>query len=178
MVWKSIPMQLAKENKKFIYGAVKEGSRAKDFETALQWLIDAGLVAKVSRVNKAAVPLKFYEDFNAFKLFMLDSGLMGALSETPAEQIIIGKNIFEEYKGAFTEQFVFQQLQARKNTSPMGIYYYRAADSKQELDFLLQNGSSLIPVEVKAEENLRAKSLHQFVTERPGVHGVRLSMSP
>ena len=178
MVWKSIPMQLAKENKKFIYGAVKEGSRAKDFETALQWLIDAGLVAKVSRVNKAAVPLKFYEDFNAFKLFMLDSGLMGALSETPAEQIIIGKNIFEEYKGAFTEQFVFQQLQSRKNTSPMGIYYYSAADSKQELDFLLQNGSSLIPVEVKAEENLRAKSLHQFVTERPGVHGVRLSMSP
>lgn len=175
MVWDSIPQQLAKENKKFIYGAIRTGARAKEFENAIQWLSDAGLVYKVNRVRKAEIPLKFYEDFEAFKLFTLDCGLLGAMTSTPAEQILVGENIFEEYKGAFTEQFVLQQILPTLESKP---FYYSADDSKQELDFLLQNGKSMIPVEVKAEENLRAKSLRQFVKEHEGIHGIRISMSP
>lgn len=173
-VWESIPQQLAKENKRFIYGAIKHGARAKDFETAIQWLIDAGLIYKIPRAKTAKLPLKFYEDFDNFKLFMLDCGLFGALTETPADQILIGNNIFEEYKGAFTEQFVLQELKTLKNLS---IYYYSAEKSELELDFLLQKESKLIPIEVKAEENLRAKSLRLFVQSNPELHGIRFSMS-
>lgn len=179
-VWESIPMQLAKENRRFVYGAIKSGARAKEFENAIQWLLDAGLVFKVSRIKKAGLPLKFYEDFDSFKLFMVDCGLMGAMSETPVEEILIGNSIFEEYKGAFTEEYVFQQIKSLQNLKEpdLHIYYFSADDSKQELDFLLQRGSKLVPVEVKAEENLRAKSLRQFVLDNPETHGVRLSMSP
>lgn len=179
-VWESIPMQLAKENRRFVYGAIKSGARAKEFESAIQWLLDAGLVFKVSRIKKAALPLKFYEDFDSFKLFMVDCGLMGAMSETPVEEILIGNSIFEEYKGAFTEEYVFQQIKSLQNLKEpdLHIYYFSADDSKQELDFLLQRGSKVVPVEVKAEENLRAKSLRQFVLDNPKTHGVRLSMSP
>ena len=174
-VWNSVPQQLSKENKRFVYGAVRSGSRARDFEKAIQWLIDAGLVHKINRVRKAELPLKFYEDFEAFKLFLLDCGLLGAMTDTPAEKILVGDNVFEEYKGAFTEQYVLQQfLPACKSD----IYYYSAEDSKQELDFLLQNKEQIVPVEVKAEENLRAKSLRQFVLDHAGTHGLRLSMSP
>ena len=173
-VWESIPQQLAKENRKFIYGAVKRGARAKNFELAIQWLSDAGLVYKVQRIRKVQLPLKFYEDFDTFKLFMLDCGLFGALAEAPADRILIGDAVFEEYKGAFTEQFVMQQL---KTLSDVSVYYFSADDSKQELDFILQQDSRIIPVEVKAEENLRAKSLHQFVLDNPGLKGIRLSMS-
>lgn len=178
-VWESIPMQLAKENRRFIYGAIKSGARAKEFENAIQWLLDAGLVFKVSRIKKAVIPLKFYEEFESFKLFMVDCGLMGAMSETPMAEILIGNSIFEEYKGAFTEQYVFQQLKALQNLkeADLCIYYFSADDSKQELDFLLQRESKIIPVEVKAEENLRAKSLRQFVIDNPKTHGIRLSMS-
>ena len=174
-VWGSVPQQLAKENKKFIYGAIRNGARAKEFETAIQWLIDAGLVHKVNRVRKAELPLKFYEDFDAFKLFLLDCGLLGAMTDTPAEKIFVGENIFEEYKGAFTEQYVLQQLLTSSESKP---FYYSAEDSKQELDFLLQRGEQIVPIEVKAEENLRAKSLRQFVLDHEGTHGIRLSMSP
>ncbi|MBO7383549.1 MAG: ATP-binding protein [Fibrobacter sp.] len=174
-VWSSVPQQLAKENKKFIYGAIRSGARAKEFETAIQWLIDAGLVHKVNRVRKAEFPLKFYEDFDAFKLFLLDCGLLGAMTDTPAEKILVGENIFEEYKGAFTEQYVLQQLLTTLESKP---FYYSAEDSKQELDFLLQKSEQIIPIEVKAEENLRAKSLKQFVLSHDGTHGIRLSMSP
>ena len=174
-VWESIPQQLAKENKKFIYGAIRSGARAKEFETAIQWLADAGIVHKVSRIRKAALPLKFYEDFEAFKLFVVDCGLLGAMTSTPPEEILVGENIFEEYKGAFTEQFVLQQMLPATQIKP---FYFSADDSKQELDFLLQSDNRMIPVEVKAEENLRAKSLRQFVLNQPGTHGVRLSMSP
>lgn len=174
-VWSSVPQQLAKENKKFIYGAIRSGARAKEFETAIQWLIDAGLVHKVNRVRKAEFPLKFYEDFDAFKLFLLDCGLLGAMTDTPAEKILVGENIFEEYKGAFTEQYVLQQLLTTLESKP---FYYSAEDSKQELDFLLQKSEQIIPIEVKAEENLRAKSLRQFVLSHDGTHGIRLSMSP
>lgn len=173
-VWEAIPRQLAKENRKFIYGAIKKGARAKDFENAIQWLVDAGLVYRINNIKKAQLPLKFYEDFDSFKLFMLDCGLFGAVSETPIDQILISDNIFEEFKGAFTEQFVLQELKINYNSS---IFYFNDANSKQEIDFLIQKDSKIIPIEVKAEENLRAKSLRQFVLDNPDTKGVRLSMS-
>lgn len=174
MVWNSIPSQLARDNKKFIYGALRKGARANDFEIAIQWLVDSGLVHKVHRISKPVVPLKFYEDMASFKLFLLDCGLLGALSETPPEQILIGDNVFEEYKGAFTENYVLQQL---KSLSRTFVYYYSNDNSTLEIDFVVQHEAHVIPIEVKAEENLRAKSLRQFVTDNTGLHGVRFSMS-
>lgn len=174
MVWNSIPSQLARDNKKFIYGALRKGARANDFEIAIQWLVDSGLVHKVHRISKPVVPLKFYEDMFSFKLFLLDCGLLGALSETPPEQILIGDNVFEEYKGAFTENYVLQQLKSLPRTF---VYYYSNDNSTLEIDFVVQHDTHIIPIEVKAEENLRAKSLRQFVTDNPGLHGVRFSMS-
>lgn len=174
MVWNSIPSQLARDNKKFIYGALRKGARANDFEIAIQWLVDSGLVHKVHRISKPVVPLKFYEDMSSFKLFLLDCGLLGALSETPPEQILIGDNVFEEYKGAFTENYVLQQLKSLPRTF---VYYYSNDNSTLEIDFVVQHDARVIPIEVKAEENLRAKSLRQFVTDNPGLHGVRFSMS-
>lgn len=174
MVWNSIPSQLARDNKKFIYGALRKGARANDFEIAIQWLVDSGLVHKVHRISKPVVPLKFYEDMASFKLFLLDCGLLGALSETPPEQILIGDNVFEEYKGAFTENYVLQQLKSLPRTF---VYYYSNDNSTLEIDFVLQHEAHVIPIEVKAEENLRAKSLRQFVTDNAGLHGVRFSMS-
>lgn len=174
MVWNSIPSQLARDNKKFIYGALRKGARANDFEIAIQWLVDSGLVHKVHRISKPVVPLKFYEDMASFKLFLLDCGLLGALSETPPEQILIGDNVFEEYKGAFTENYVLQQLKSLPRTF---VYYYCNDNSTLEIDFVVQHEAHVIPIEVKAEENLRAKSLRQFVTDNSGLHGVRFSMS-
>lgn len=174
-IWNSIPAQLAKENRKFVYANIKKGARAKEFEIAIQWLVNAGLVYQVNRVTKGELPLKFYEDFSAFKLFLVDCGLMGALTEAPASQILIGDNIFSEYKGAFTEQFVFQQLKCSLDTS---IYYFSADNSHQELDFIFQDNDKIVPVEVKAEENLRAKSMRQFCLDHPGIKGLRISMSP
>lgn len=174
MVWNSIPSQLARDNKKFIYGALRKGARANDFEIAIQWLVDSGLVHKVHRISKPVVPLKFYEDMASFKLFLLDCGLLGALSETPPEQIFIGDNVFEVYKGAFTENYVLQQLKSLPRTF---VYYYSNDNSTLEIDFVVQHEAHVIPIEVKAEENLRAKSLRQFVTDNSGLHGVRFSMS-
>lgn len=174
MVWNSIPSQLARDNKKFIYGALRKGARANDFEIAIQWLVDSGLVHKVHRISKPVVPLKFYEDMASFKLFLLDCGLLGALAETPPEQILIGDNVFEEYKGAFTENYVLQQLKSLPRTF---VYYYSNDNSTLEIDFVVQHEAHVIPIEVKAEENLRAKSLRQFVTDNSGLHGVRFSMS-
>ena len=175
MVWNSIPSQLAKENKKFIYGALKEGARAKDFELAIEWLKDAGLVHKVNRCKKAQLPLKAYEDFSAFKMFLSDIGLMGAMSNVPAQSIMDGNALFSDFKGALTEQYVLQQL---ITDSSLSIYYWSADNSRGEIDFLLQDKEKIIPVEVKAEENLQAKSLKAFVERNPGLKGVRLSMSP
>ena len=174
MIWRSVPAQLAKENKKFIYGVVKEGARAKDFELAIAWLIDAGLIYKVSRVKKAGIPLSAYEDFSAFKLFLLDTGLMGAMSGLPPQALLEGNVLFSDYKGAITEQYVLQQLKSVKGLS---IYYWSSDTSRGELDFLLQKDVSVIPVEVKAEENLQSKSLRFFVEKNAGLHGVRFSMS-
>lgn len=174
MVWNSIPSQLARDNKKFIYGALRKGARANDFEIAIQWLIDSGLVHKIYRINKATLPLKFYEDISAFKLFLLDCGLLGALSQTPPQQMLIGDNIFEEYKGAFTENYVLQQLKTIPHTY---IYYYSNDKSTIEIDFIVQHDTNIFPIEVKAEENLRAKSLRQFIKDNSNLHGIRFSMS-
>lgn len=175
MVWHSIPAQLAKENKKFIYGVVKEGARAKDFEIAIEWLKDAGLVHKVSRCKKAQLPLAAYEDFAAFKLFLSDVGLMCAMSNVPAQSLLNGNVLFADFKGALTEQYVLQQL---KTNPSLSTYYWSAVNSRGEIDFLIQQEENILPIEVKAEENLQAKSLRSFVERNPGLHGVRLSMSP
>lgn len=177
MVWRSIPGQLARENKKFIYGAVKKGGRAKDFEIAIQWLVDAGLVHKIHRCKSPEIPLKFYEDFDSFKLYLLDVGLLGALSETPAGQMVASNEVFKEYKGAFTENYVLQQLV----TEDLILYYFSKESSQLEIDLLAQIGSRVIPIEIKAEENVKSKSLRQFVTidhADKKLKGLRCSMKP
>ena len=174
LVWNSIPMQLAKENKKYIYGQVREGARAKDFELAIQWLLDCGLIHKVHRVNKPSLPLKAYIDFNAFKIFLLDIGLLIAMADLDAQVIIDGNRIFTEFKGALTEQYILQQMIAEVGIEP---YYFSTANSKGEIDFLLQGRTSIVPVEVKAEENLRAKSLKAFCDKYQPKFAVRTSMS-
>lgn len=174
MVWDSIPAQLAKENKKFVYGAVKKSARAADFEMAIQWLIDAGLAYKMPRVNSAKMPLKFYEDANAFKLFMLDVGLMGAMAETSAQSMLVGNDIFSEYKGAFTELYVYTQLK----TLNLSLYYHSVDNSTIEIDFLTQWHDKMVPIEVKAEVNVKSKSLHTFINANPELKGIRYSMLP
>lgn len=174
MVWNSICRQLSKENKKFIFGLLKEGARAKSFELAIEWLKDAGLVYKVNRTKKGVLPLSAYEDFSAFKLFLLDVGLLGAMCELPPSALLNKNSIFTDYKGALTEQFVFQQLRLNKYNK---IFYWSAVNSQGKIDFLVQNNDEIIPIEVKAEENLQAKSLKCFIDRNPSLHGVRLSMS-
>ena len=174
MLWNAIPAQLAKENRKFIYSVVKKGSRAKDFELALSWLTDCGLVHKVNRISKPGIPLKAYEDFNAFKLFIADVGLLAAMGNISAKTLLNGNVIFEEFKGALTEQYVLQQL---KTMEEMDIYYWSSEKSSGEIDFILQHGVNIIPVEVKAEENLQAKSLKAFCQKYPHTIAVRTSMS-
>lgn len=173
MVWQSMPSQLVKENKKFLYGVAKTGGRAKEFETAIQWLMDAGLVYKTERVSTPKMPLKFYVDIANFKLFLLDCGLLGALSETPPEILLVADSGMEEYKGAFTENYVLSQLVASLNTS---VFYF-SNDAKLEIDFLIQYGKDIIPIEAKAEENLRSKSLSTFVASHPALHALRFSVS-
>lgn len=174
MLWNAIPAQLAKENRKFIYSAVKKGSRAKDFELALSWLSDCGLVHKVNRISKPGIPLKAYEDFNAFKLFTVDVGLLAAMGNISAKTLLNGNVIFEEFKGALTEQYVLQQL---KTMEEMAIYYWSSEKSSGEIDFILQLGGNIFPVEVKSEENLQAKSLKAFYQKYPNTIAVRTSMS-
>lgn len=175
MVWQSIPSQLAKENKKFVYGALRTGARAKDFEMAIQWLVDAGLVYRISRVREIGMPLKFYEDFNAFKLFLLDVGLLGALCEMEPSQMLVSNKVMTESKGAFTENQVLCQLMCKENVH---VYYYSREDSRLEIDFLVQHKGQITPVEVKAEENLRSKSLRAFIDVNPSLKAIRFSMSP
>lgn len=174
MVWDSIPSQLAKENKKFIYGALKSGARAKDFEMAIQWLEDAGLVYKVPRANQPQLPLKFYQDPSAFKLYMLDVGLMGAMVGASAETMLVGNSFFSEYKGAFSELYVFTQLLLRA----VPVFYHSVDKSTIEVDFVVQYDDRVIPVEVKAEDNVKSKSLNTFIGNNPHLKGVRFSMFP
>lgn len=175
MVWHSIPSQLSKENRKFIYGMIKEGARAKDFELAIEWLKDAGLIYKINRCKKAQLPLAAYEDFSAFKMFLSDIGLMGAMSNIHVQSLLNGNMLFSDFKGALTEQFVLQQM---KTNQTLSIYYWSADNSRGEIDFLVQQEEKVIPIEVKAEENLQAKSLRMFVERNPGLKGCRFSMSP
>ena len=172
MVWDSIPAQLAKENKKFIYGAIKKGGRAKEFENAIQWLIDAGLSHKVLRVKKIEKPLKFYEDGEAFKLFISDLGLLGAMADVSAKDVLASDAAFVEYKGAFTEQYVLQEMVALNKN----IYYYSRENSTLEIDFLIQK-ENLYPIEVKAEENLKSKSLRTVYECNDSLKPCRFSMS-
>ena len=173
MVWNSIPSQLAKENRKFIYGSMREGARAKDFELAIQWLEDAGLIIRSYRITKPNIPLIAYMEMNSFKMFMSDVGLLGAKANIHAKVLLDGCRIFEEFKGALTEQFVAQQLKA----SDRELYYYSTENSTGEIDFVIQQEMKCIPIEVKAEENLRAKSLHAFVGKYEPEIAVRSSMS-
>lgn len=174
MVWETIPAQLAKENKKFIFGALKKGARASEFEMAIQWLKDAGLIYQVNRVTAPTMPLKFYAEMSVFKLFILDIGLMGAMVDTPAESILVADTLFKEYKGAFTELFVLTQLMPLQ----IPIYYFSSNDSRVEIDFIVQHGATITPIEVKAEENVYAKSLRTFINKHPELRGIRLSMKP
>ncbi len=173
MVWNSIPAQLAKENRKFIYGCVREGARAKDFELAIQWLEDARLIIKNYRVSKPDIPLIAYMEINNFKMFMLDVGLLGAKCSITAKVLLDGCKIFEEFKGALTEQFVAQQLKS----SDRELYYYSTSNSSGEIDFVIQQEMKCIPIEVKAEENLHAKSLKAFCDKFKPEMAIRSSMS-
>lgn len=174
MLWNSIPSQLAKENKKFIYGLVREGARAKEYETAIMWLSDCGLVHKVSRVNTAGIPLKAYEDLKAFKLFMVDVGLLGCMTGLHQLTLLDGNDIFVEFKGALTEQYVCQQL---KTIEDLGVFYYTNDRGSCEVGFILDTGERIIPVEVKAEVNLRAKSLKTYREKFSPDVSVRTSMA-
>lgn len=173
-VLNSLPSQLAKENKKFVYGMIRKGARAKDFELAIQWLVDAGIVQRVTQVKKLQSPLKFYENMGIFKLFLLDCGLLGCMVDAPARDVLLGDNIFKEFKGAFTEQYVLQQLVS------MGLepHYWSNDATPAEIDFALQCNGRVVPVEVKAEENVRAKSMSTYIHSHPELNlkGLRISM--
>lgn len=173
MVWNSIPMQLAKENKKFFFGQIKKGARMKEFEVAIEWLLDCGLIKKVYKVNKPAMPLKAYMDFSAFKLFLLDVGLLGALSELDAGSILEGNEIFVEFKGALTEQYVLQELVADTVYTP---YYFGTDSQNFEMDFMIQKGKNAVPIEVKAETNTQAKSMKAYYRKYEPGYAVRISM--
>lgn len=174
MIWNSIPSQLAKENKKFIYGLVREGGRAKEYETAIMWLADCGLIHKVSRVNGVGVPLKAYEDLKAFKLFVLDVGLLGCMVGLNQRTLLDGNYLFVEFKGALTEQYVCQQL---KTIEDLGVYYYTNERGSCEVDYVVDTGELIVPVEVKAEVNLKAKSLKTFRDKFSPEISVRTSMA-
>ena len=174
MLWNSIPSQLARENKKFIYGLVREGGRAREYETAIMWLSDCGLVHKVSRVNAAGIPLKAYEDLKAFKLFIVDVGLFGCMTGLRQRTLLDGDDLFVEFKGALTEQYVCQQL---KTIEDLGIYYYTNDRGSCEIDFVVDTGEQIVPIEVKAETNLRAKSLKTYRERFEPELSVRTSMA-
>jgi len=173
LVWHTLISQLAKENRKFIYGQIKKGARAKDFETAINWLSDAGMVLKVSLVEKPAIPLNAYTDIDVFKLFLLDIGLLNALAKVDQKILLEKNNILIEFKGALTEQFVAQQLKISHE-----LYYWTATNATAEIDFLIQSQNDIIPIEVKAEENLKSKSLKVFVEKYKPGKVIRSSMSP
>jgi predicted AAA+ superfamily ATPase len=174
MLWNSIPSQLARENKKFIYGLVREGGRAREYETAIMWLSDCGLVHKVSRVNAAGIPLKAYEDLKAFKLFIVDVGLLGCMTGLRQRTLLDGDDLFVEFKGALTEQYVCQQL---KTIEDLCVYYYTNDRGSCEIDFVVDTGEQIVPIEVKAETNLRAKSLKTYRERFEPELSVRTSMA-
>ncbi|MDP4245518.1 MAG: ATP-binding protein [Bacteroidota bacterium] len=174
MLWNSVPAQLAKENRKFIYGMLRRGARAKDYELALSWLIDCGLIHKVNNVTKPSIPLKAYEDLGAFKLYLVDVGLLAAMVDLDVQSLISGNDLFEEFKGSLTEQYVLQQLITLRNAS---IYYWSPEHARAEVDFLLQIKGKVVPLEVKAAENLHAKSLRVYYQKYAPEIAIRTSLS-
>ncbi|MEI6696276.1 MAG: ATP-binding protein [Bacteroidota bacterium] len=174
MIWQAIPSQLARENKKFVYGLLKQGARAKEYEMAIAWLVDAGMIYKVNRASKPALPLIAYMDVAAFKLFFLDVGLLAAMGNIDSKTLIEGHQIFQEFKGGITEQYVLQQL---KTIEELPVYYWSSEKSTAEIDFLIQFSENVIPIEVKAEENLQAKSLKSFQLQYKPAISIRTSMS-
>lgn len=174
MLWNSIPAQLAKENKKVIYGLIKEGARAKEYELALSWLIDCGLIYKIDRVTKPNIPLIAYQNTSAFKLYILDVGILGAMTRIDEKILLEGNEIFTEFKGSFTEQFVLTELKSNKD---IPIFYWSAEKATAKIDFLIQLGTDVIPIEVKASENLQAKSLKTFIEKYKTTKNIRTSMS-
>ena len=173
-VWSSLPGQLAREHKRFILGRVREGARAREFEDALQWLRDAGLVHKVARYTKPDNPVRAYEDAKIFKLFAHDVGLLGAHSGVQALVLLQGAGIFEEFKGALTEQYVLQQIVAARDVAPM---YWAPENGKAELDFSIERSGALIPIEVKGEENLKSKSLRSYIDRFHPAEAWRFSLA-
>ena len=174
LIWQSIPTQLARENRKFIYGLIREGARAKEFELALMWLQDAGLLRKLHRIEKPGLPLSAYQDSSAFKMFLLDIGLLGAMSQLDAKSLLEGHRCFTEFKGALTEQYVLQELQALPQ---MTLYYWTASNATAEVDLVFQWYDQIFPLEVKANENLQAKSLKSFVQKYESQKALRTSLS-
>jgi predicted AAA+ superfamily ATPase len=175
MVWHSIPAQLAKENKKFIYGVIKEGARAKDFELAIQWLAGAGLLHKIHSISKPALPLVAYQELSAFKLYHNDTGLLGAMSKLSAKTLLQGNSVITEFKGALTEQFVFQQLKPKED---FAIHYFPFDKSKYEIDFIIQNEEDeIIPIEVKSGENMHATSFKLFCQKYQPKTAIRTSLA-
>ena len=158
-VWESVPSQLARENKKFLYSVVKESARAREYENAINWLTNAGLITKVFRINKPGIPLKAYEDLDAFKIFILDTGLLCSMTNLSAKVLLEDNKLFTEFKGSLTEQFVCQQLISEFGITP---YYWSSKGATAEVDFIFQNDDEIVPVEVKARINLQAKSLKQY----------------
>lgn len=172
LVWDSVPMQLAKENKKFFFGQIKKGARSSEYEIAIQWLVDCGLVYKVNRVNEPNMPLKAYKSMNAYKLFVLDVGLLGAMSDLEVESILEGNDIFIEFKGALTEQYVLQQMISDTRYTP---YYFGTEKATFEQDFLIQKGKNIIPIEVKSSDNIRSQSLKAYCDKYKPDKAVRFS---
>lgn len=175
MLWESIPAQLAKENKKFIYTAVRSGARARDFETSIQWLCDAGVAYKVTRVNSGQIPLRGFEEMDAFKLYTLDIGLHGAIAGLDAITLVQGNELFLQYKGALTEQFALQEMRCMDD---MEIHYWTPEESRAEMDFVVQHGGEVIPIEVKAEQHLRAKSISIYIQQNHPKYVIRTSLAP
>ena len=175
LVWKSIPSQLFKENKKFIYGALRKGARATQYEEAIEWLVDSGLLYKVSRVSRPALPLSIYEELNIFKLYTLDVGLLGAMANTDSSQILIKSDLIADFNGGLAEQFILQQMKS-KQIDP--IYYHSTDDSRLELDFLIQSDGCLLPIEVKSGESVLSNSLSMLLQKTPGLRAIRYSLRP
>lgn len=172
-VWRSVPSQLSRENKKFVFGLVREGARAREYEMALQWMFDAGILHQVNGVMKPGIPLSTYRDEKAFKVFLVDVGLLSAMSGLDARTLLHGSDVFTEFKGALTEQYVFQQLNEKHE-----LYYWSKDNSRQEVDLLMQHDNALLPIECKAEENLKAKSLKSFIDDQNIQRAIKVSMKP
>ncbi|MBQ0063271.1 MAG: ATP-binding protein [Prevotella sp.] len=172
-VWHSVPSQLSRENKKFVFGLVREGARAREYEMALQWMFDAGILHQVNGVTKPGIPLSTYRDEKAFKVFLVDVGLLSAMSGLDARTLLHGSDVFTEFKGALTEQYVFQQLNEKHE-----LYYWSKDNSRQEVDLLMQHDNALLPIECKAEENLKAKSLKSFIDDQNIQRAIKVSMKP